>query len=115
MKISLSSAIILLLAVSIAAGILLYPTSVSCTSILKDNYLKATDQAEEPNIHCSEPGEAPDVNIGPLGSSLGTSIDAQKSDLPIDDNREIRMARSRYMQLLFFYLRNFSRGPFQGR
>ena len=107
----LNSAVIVLLAISISAGILLYPASVSCTSILKDDYLKATDQADEPNIHCGEPGYDPSINMGTLGSSLETSIDAQQSDLPQDDNRETRTARSRYMQLLFFYLRNFTHGP----
>lgn len=115
MRSSLNSAVILLLAVSIAAGILLYPTSVSCTSILKDDYLKATDPADEPNIQVGEAGPDPSLNTGLLGSSLGASIDTRRSDLPQDYNREPRTSRSRYIQLLFFYLMNSTCGPFQGR
>lgn len=113
MRISLNSAIILILAIAISAGILLYPARVSGTNILKDCQVKATDPADEPNIQFGENGPDPSLNTGLLGSSLGASIDTRRSDLPQDYNREPRTTRSRYMQLLFYYLRNFSRSPFQ--
>ncbi len=105
MRISLNSAIILLLAIFISTGILLYPASVNCTSILKDGHLKVTDPANEPNVRLAEPGEYPHLNTGPLGSSQGISIDTRRSDLSQDYNRETGLARSRYMQLLYFYFK----------
>ena len=108
MKISLKSAITLLLAISIATGILLYPARVSCTSIQK-----FTDPTYEPNIRAAEPGYDPGINTRTLGSSQGTGIDTKQPDLPQDDNRETRTTRSRYMQLLSFYLRNFTHGSFR--
>ena len=108
MRIPLNSAIILLLTIAISAGILLYPARVSCTSIQK-----FTDPAYEPNIRAGEPGYDPNINTRTLGSSQGTGIDTQQPDLPQDDNRETRTVRSRYMQLLFFCLRNFPHGSFR--
>jgi len=105
----------LLLTVTISAGILLYPAGASCIDIIrKDGASKIIDPFGEPNIHCAEPGEDPDCNMGLLGSSHGTSIDAQNPYLLQHDSRGTRTARSRYMQLLFFYLRNFTCGPLQG-
>ena len=114
MKVSLKSTTVLLLVMSIAAGVLLYPARCNCIQIiLKDSDDKIITPDIEPNIRCGEPGDSPVGTIGTLGSSQGTGIDALKPALPQDDNREIRTARSRYMQLLFFYLRNFTHGPFR--
>ena len=111
MRISLNAAIILILAIAIAAGILLYPARVSCTSILKDCHIKTKELNIEPNIRLGEPGEDPDCNMGLLGSSQGKIMDSQQLDLQRDSEKVTRTARSRYMQLLFFYLRNFTHGP----
>ena len=113
MRISLNSAIVLILAIAISAGVLLYPARGSCTGILKDCQITPKELDIEPNIRVGEPGEDPDCNMGLLGSSQGTSIDAHQLDLPRDAARETRTARSRYMQLLYFYLRNFTHGPFR--
>ena len=114
MRTSLNSASTLLLAIAISAGILLYPAGASCIDILqKDGDSKIINPDIEPNIRCGEPGDDPTSNLGPLGSSLGTSIDAQQPDLPNSDSRGNKTARSRYMQLLFFYLRNLTHGPFR--
>ena len=113
MRISLNSAIVLILAIAISAGVLLFPARVSGTNILKDCQVKAIDPADEPNIQVGGPGYDPAINTGTLGSSQGTSIDTRRPDLLQDYNRETRKARSRYMQLLFFYLRNFTHGPFR--
>ena len=111
MRFSLKSAITLLLVMSIAAGILLYPARASCIDIIqKDSDSKSIDPSGEPNIHCGEPGYDPNNKTVPLGSGLGTSLDTQPSDPLNPDNRGNKTARSRYMQLLFSYLRNISHG-----
>jgi len=99
---------------SIVVGILLYPARVSCINNTQgDRALKIVDPEMEPDIYCGEPGYDPNIETRTLGSSQGTGIDAQQPILPQNDNREIRTARSRYMQLLFFYLRNSTHGPFR--
>ncbi len=114
MRTSLNPAVILLLAVTISAGILLYPVGASCIYIIqKDGDSKTIAPDIEPNIHCGEPGYDPSLKTGPLGSSLGTSIDSLQPDMSNPDTRGNKTARSQYMQLLFFYLRNFTHGPFR--
>lgn len=113
MRISFKSAITLLLALSIAMGVLLYPARGSCiTIILKDTEAKVLYPGVEPNIRLAEPGDYPLGTTGPQGSSQGTSIDAMQSNLPKPDTSGIKTARSRYMHLLFFYLRNSTNGLF---
>lgn len=114
MRTSLNSAIILLLAIAISAGILLYPAGASCINIIqKDSDSKSIDPSDEPNIHCAEPGSSPVGSMGILGSSQGTSIDAPQPDMPNPDSRGNKTTKSRYMQLLFFYLRIYATGPFK--
>ena len=113
MRVSMKLAIILFLAVCLSAGILLYPTGASCT-IKKACHLKIVEPFNEPNIRFGEPGDSPNGSIGLLGSSQGTSIDAQQPVLPNPDIKTSRTAGHRAMQLLLFYLINFSSGPFQG-
>ncbi len=110
MRISLKSAIILFLAICVSAGIILYPTGVSCTD--RAHYIKDIEPFVEPNIRLGEPGDLPGTEL--LGSSQGTSVDSQLPDLPNPDNRGSRTVRPRAMQLLLFYLANFTGGPFQG-
>ena len=112
MRISLNSAIILFLVICISAGVVLYPTGVSCT--VRSHRIKDIEPFVEPNIRLGEPGDNPWGTMGTLGSVQGTSIDTQQPDLPNPDNRGNRAIRPRFTQLFFFYLMNFTSGPFQG-
>jgi hypothetical protein len=111
MNIPNKTVLISFLAISIAAGILLYPGPGRAATTRITSAASYVKIIEEPvidfDIQFGEPGEDPGLSTVFLGSSVMASVDQQPSDLPKDAGKNPDTLISWGKKWLFHYLNKY--------
>jgi hypothetical protein len=119
MNISTKAVLISFLAISIAAGIVLYPGMGNAATTRISGGASYIKIIEEPvidfSIEFGEPGEDPFTLIGFLGSSVTSNTLEEQSDPPEDKSTKPVTSDPWLNKWLFNFLNKFSLSPIRGR
>jgi len=119
MNISTKTVLISFLAISIAAGIVLYPgTGTAATTRISGgaSYIKVIEEPViDVDIQFGEPGEDPTLSSVFLGSSVTASILDEQSDTPEDISAKPVISVPWLNKWLFNFLNKYSFSPIRGR
>ncbi len=103
-------AAVFVVAVMVAAGILFHPGDAAATRILKDDSFDAKAPAIEPEIQAADPGEDPHLDMLPLGSALGTGVDADNVDIPRNEGLDSGAGVRLRLEMIYSYLIGIASG-----